>query len=91
MTLTAQDLIVPNLGPRTILSPLGLSKVPGDGLGDFVPDETRALDQIERRPGEASDQSLSFEKAGPREHLYFDPRRTKAAALSPVGAVARAQ
>jgi 6-phosphofructokinase 1 len=82
MTLTAQDLIVPNLGPRTILSPLGLSKVPGDGLGDFVPDETRVLDQIERRPAEASDQSLSFEKAGPREHLYFDPRRTKAALVT---------
>ena len=35
--LTPQDFIVPTLGPATFPSPLGLSTVHGDGLGDFVP------------------------------------------------------
>lgn len=82
MTLTAQDLVVPHLGLRTILSPLDLSKVPDDGLGDFVPDATRVLHQIECGSGEAIDPTLSFEKAGPREHLFFDPRKTKAAIVT---------
>lgn len=82
MSITAQDLVVANLGPRNVVSPLKLSTVPDDGLGDFVCDDCRVLYQICHRPGETINENLSFEKAGPREHLYFDPQTTKAAIVT---------
>jgi 6-phosphofructokinase 1 len=104
MALTTENLIVPNLGPRTIRSPLQLSTVDGDGLGNFVPDAARILYDIERIPGkngkgsrgdaetrsekveEAPGQTprdeLTLEKAGPREHIFFDPKTTKAAIVT---------
>ncbi len=64
---------VNELGPRTILSPLAAS---GGGAHDFVSDETRVLRRIEvRRGGERNEDS--FEKAGPRRHIYFSPGTTK--------------
>lgn len=62
------DLTIPTLGPRTVPSPLGLSEQEGDGIADYVPDEARVLhDPAGRWP------EVSFERAGPRSRIRFEP------------------
>jgi 6-phosphofructokinase 1 len=79
--LTESDLTVTTLGERRIRSPLPMSTVPGDGVGDFVDDAQRVLYSISYRAGqERSD--LAFEAAGPREHIFFDPSQTRAAIVT---------
>jgi len=85
MTIAAEGLQVSTLGPPRVLSPLGLSTVAGDGLGDFVADATRVLYRIERGSRETLREDLTLEKAGPREYLFFDPPRTRAAILTAGG------
>ena len=80
--MTPEDLLVPNLGPRTLHSPLQLSAVDGDGLGKFVPDATRVPYQIERMAGASPADELCFEKAGPRQHIFFNPATTRAAIVT---------
>ncbi len=75
---TPDQLQVERLGECKIASPLNLSTIPGDEIADYVPDDARVLLRIERSGNQAWDTSLSFEKAGPRERLYFDPASTKA-------------
>jgi len=80
--LTHQDFIVPTLGPATVRSPLNLSTLEGDALGDFVPDGARVLYQIETAPGRPPRTELTMEKAGPRETIFFDPQQCKAAIVT---------
>lgn len=81
-SLTPQMLQVANLGPRTFASPLRLSTIPDDEIADFVPDDARVLLQVERRAGQPLNTELDFEKAGPRQTLYFDPAATRAAIVT---------
>jgi len=76
---------VTSLGERRVMSPLGLSKVAHDEIPDYVPDATRVLHTAELAAGEVPDVSRSFEKAGPREHLFFDPKQTRAAIVTAGG------
>jgi 6-phosphofructokinase 1 len=79
--ITQADLSVRTLGECRLRSPLPMSTVPGDGVGDFVPDDARMLYEICFRAGKtASD--LAFELAGPREHLFFKPAETRAAIVT---------
>lgn len=80
--LSAADLKIRNLGERKHLSPLNFSNVRGDGIGNFIHDETRVRVQVEMRPGEELREDLYFEKAGPREHLFFNPKSTRAAVVT---------
>ena len=75
------DLLVTHLGERRHPSPLPLSIVTGDGVGDFVPDDMRVLYDI-RFPGGRRPSDLAFELAGPRQHLFFDPPQTRAAVVT---------
>lgn len=79
--LTQQDLEVPTLGVNQIPSPLTLSTNSGDGLGDFVPGTSRVRYQLDTSP-DAAYQDLAFERAGPREFVYFDPAKTTAAIVT---------
>lgn len=74
-----EDVIVQTLGEPRFDSPLDLSIVRGDGKGIFVPDEARVRFQVELFPGEEMLDGVLFEKAGPRQYLYFNPGKTKAA------------
>lgn len=71
------DTSIPNLGAAKIQSPIDFSK--------FVKNEKR-LDLImtSEELSELDDDTLQmgFEKAGPREHLYFDPSKTKCAVVT---------
>ncbi|MEX2309130.1 MAG: ATP-dependent 6-phosphofructokinase [Pirellulales bacterium] len=82
--ITQEDLLVPTLGERRQRSPLPLSTVPSDGVGDFVPDEMRVLYEICFRSGQPPP-DLAFERAGPRQHLFFDPPQTRAAIVTAGG------
>ena len=59
-----------------------LSNLAGDEIGDFTPDDARLLYRADFASGEEVRLDLSFEKAGPREHLFFDPAETAAAIVT---------
>ncbi len=77
LSLRASDLNVRTLGARTFPSPLGLSTVRGDEVADYVPDDARITWQIETRAGARLETPILFEKAGPRETIFFDPKDTR--------------
>jgi 6-phosphofructokinase 1 len=72
---------VSTLGERRHASPLPLSTVPDDGVGDFVPDDSRVLYDIRIRAG-GRPAEKSFERAGARQQLFFDPAKTRAAIVT---------
>lgn len=76
---------VRTLGARTFPSPLGLSTKPHDEVPDFVPDDARVLHQVELVEGETVDASRTFEKAGPREKIFFDPSTAAAGIVTSGG------
>ena len=44
----------------------------------FISDEERIPEIIRRQPGKAPEDGFLFELAGPREWLFFDPKRSRA-------------
>lgn len=75
--LTPEQLQVRTLGERRVPSPLRLSAHVGDGLAHYVPDGTRVLYKVAGERDEDFDTDLVLERAGPRELLYFDPKKTR--------------
>lgn len=71
-----------SLGPCKFPSPLGLSRAAGDLIPDYVPDDARVLVNVEVHKGGGD---LSFEKAGPRATLYFDPAEVTAGIVTAGG------
>jgi 6-phosphofructokinase 1 len=70
---TQSDFIVSNLGPCRFESPL-------KAKGRTFLEETVRVRFEQHVDGDASEtMTLSFEKAGPRERIFFDPQRTTAA------------
>lgn len=82
MNAATPTTAIVQLGPRTVLSPLKLSVMPNDGLGDFVPDRARVRYDIEFLEGEPPAAPLAFEKSGPRQQLFFEPSKTRAAIVT---------
>lgn len=92
--ITQADLAVPTLGERRYLSPLPMSTVPNDGVGDFVPDDMRVAYDVRFQIGPPSRSgpdagaarlaapTLAFEMAGPRQYLFFEPAKTRAAVVT---------
>jgi len=80
-TLQPEQLEVTTLGPRRYKSPLIRSLRTGEGIGTFVPDDMRLLYEPRFRLGEAIN-TLSFQRAGAREDLFFDPAKTRAAIVT---------
>ena len=80
--LTPESVTIETLGPRGIPSPLKLSTVVGDGVVNFVPDEARMPAYVEMTPGLTDRDEVLFEKAGPRQMIYFDPGKTRAAIVT---------
>ena len=86
MSLQPEQLNVPTLGPCQRKSPLPMSTQIGDGVANFVSDDMRMLYNPKFRVGPPqstpSRDDLAFEVAGPRETIFFDPARTRAAIVS---------
>ena len=82
----ADQFITSKLGKCSIESPLNLSKEMGDGVFNYVQDEERIVMKSDIRYykscSEQNIEPVSFEKAGPREYIYFDPAKTKAAIVT---------
>ena len=76
------DTRIASLGPGRHASPLALNNLDGDAIGNFVSDQTRVRHQVEVHAGDAPDTETAFEKAGPREKLFFDPRQVRAAIVT---------
>jgi 6-phosphofructokinase 1 len=74
------------LGPATLPSPLPLSNSEGDQLFNFVTDADRVVFNTAIRDFsrclQTGDAPLSVEKAGPREKIFFNPRKTTAAIVT---------
>ena len=79
---SALDTAIPNLGPCLHDSPLALNTVGGDRIGNFVSDRLRVRHQVEIPPGAPVEAETFFEKAGPRQKIFFDPRQTRAAIVT---------
>ncbi|MEX2172600.1 MAG: ATP-dependent 6-phosphofructokinase [Pirellulales bacterium] len=76
-----EELRVATLGPCRFNSPLHRSLNLGQGGGAFTPDASRVLNQIDFLEGELPPM-LAFERAGPREKIFFDPKQTRAAIVT---------
>ena len=79
--LRQEQLEIATLGACQYKSPLVRSLRTGEGVGTYVPDDMRVLYEPCLLFGEQVN-PLSFERAGAREHLFFDPTKTKAAIVS---------
>lgn len=83
MSLTQEDFAIRTLGPCRFESPLGLSTVQGDGLGNFVRDEQRIHLHAECDPlAPGPEDGLVLEKTGPRRRIFFDPATVTAAIVT---------
>ncbi len=77
--MSTVDTAISNLGPATVRSPLRLNSRSGDLVGNFVGDDVRVRYQAEVG---GANEDLLFEKAGPRERIFFEPATTTAAIVT---------
>ncbi|MEA1996506.1 MAG: ATP-dependent 6-phosphofructokinase [Gemmatimonadota bacterium] len=80
--LKKEDFKVKTLGQCRYDSPLDLSDKPDNGLPNYSPEGAEVPYQVIRNPGQEIDPELAFEKAGPREKLFFDPQNVYAAIVT---------
>ncbi len=77
---------IQTLGENRYKSPIGLSTTKGDRIFNFVREEEKMLfdTSLEVFTRCLSDNTMPYamEKAGPREHLFFDPAKTTAAIVT---------
>ncbi|MBU1195961.1 MAG: ATP-dependent 6-phosphofructokinase [Proteobacteria bacterium] len=73
------DTDIPILGEAKIISPLLKNSNPGAPKKRFVSEDARILVEVQT---DKLDQTASFEQAGPREKIYFDPSKLKAAIVT---------
>ena len=73
---------VPTLGSANRRSPLQRTNVLGDGFPSFVPDNLYIRDCVEVLDDNPLRSENFFEKAGPREKIFFDPSKTTAAMVT---------
>jgi 6-phosphofructokinase 1 len=79
--LQQAQLEVASLGPCKFMSPLNRSSQPDEGLSSFVPDDMRLLYEPRFRLGQPTP-DLSFERAGARQQIFFDPAKTRVAVVT---------
>ncbi len=86
MSTEIPSLEIRALGPCVHRSPLGLDTTPGNDVADFCSDEDRLLVDPRlstlERARLSGESPPSFELAGPRQGLFFDPGRTGAAIVT---------
>ncbi len=79
------ESFVATLGPAKITSPIK-ARGDEDGSRQFVSDKERILVNIVEsdvmKAAKGRKKPLSFEKAGPRSHIFFDPSKLRCAVVS---------
>ncbi|MBF0501822.1 MAG: ATP-dependent 6-phosphofructokinase [Candidatus Riflebacteria bacterium] len=81
MVNDSKHFLVKELGTPSFPSPLNLSKRDGDQLANYVPNDERVVLNTSLKEIcneiEQGHVPLSFERAGPREKIFFDPSKCK--------------
>jgi 6-phosphofructokinase 1 len=77
-----QDLMVTTLGECRHASPIALGVPPEDAACYFVSDAVRIRFTIEVGRERTATEDLSFEEAGPRKEIFFEPANTTAAIVT---------
>ncbi|MGL4986976.1 MAG: ATP-dependent 6-phosphofructokinase [Treponemataceae bacterium] len=77
------DFSIPDLGVRKVPSPIQLSKQHGDFIANYVQDDDFVRFNIDVFANVLQDKAEAYngnfiQKAGPREHLYFNPKHVHA-------------
>lgn len=76
-----EDFLVSSLGKGNVISPLKASQRPDSPVYKFVEDDERILYDITvdnfHKCKETGEIPVSFEKAGPKETIFFEPAKTK--------------
>jgi 6-phosphofructokinase 1 len=76
-----EDFLVSSLGKGSVISPLKHSRQIENPVYKFVDDNERILYDVSldnyKKCQETGELPVSFEKAGPREIIYFEPAKTK--------------
>lgn len=81
MAKNKYDFTIEQLGPCKIKSPIELSTVVGDACANYVVDDSYVRNRINVFSAEepnSVDETNLLQKAGPREYIYFDPKKVKA-------------
>ena len=73
------NISILKLGYCVIDSPLRLNHVRISQLPCFIADNSYVLNRIETQ---SMDADIAFEKAGPREKIFFDPPKTRVAIVT---------
>lgn len=73
---------VPSLGSAWVPSPLRRSSQVGDGLPKFVAPTQYVRYPVEWNPQQPPEEELLFEKAGPRQQIFFEPGAVRAAVVT---------
>ena len=79
MAKNKYDFTIEQLGPCKIKSPIELSTVVGDACANYVVDDSYVRNRINVFSAEepnSVDETNLLQKAGPREYIYFDPKRS---------------
>ena len=76
-----EDFLVSSLGKRGVVSPLRNTRRADNPVYKFVDENERIIYDVSlenfKKCHETGDLPVSFEKAGPRENIYFEPAKTK--------------
>ena len=76
-----EDFIVSTLGNRNVISPLKKSQGEENQVYKFIDDDERVIYDVSSENYEhcraTGETPVSFEKAGPKEMIYFEPAKTK--------------
>ncbi len=74
---------IPTLGEAKIISPLKQHTKPGEPEKRFVSDDARVIVDVQINRLETNlKKNSSFDQAGPREKIYFDPSKLKCAIVT---------
>ncbi len=79
------NFAIDTLGKCTVPSPISLSKEEDDYIANYVTDDQHILYDIAVTGNKQSlslDKQRLLERAGPREHIYFDPAKARAAIVT---------
>ena len=81
-----EDFIVSSLGKRGVVSPLKQTQRADSPVYKFIDDSERILYDASlenfNKCKETGEIPVSFEKAGPRENIFFEPAKTKVAIVT---------
>lgn len=76
------DFVIPSLGKCTLQSPIKLSTVVGDRIANYIRDSDLVRYNVHADLSAVADPTQFFEKAGPREKIYFAPQHVHAAIVT---------